>query len=301
MITKTVIKKDKTVIKDVEMIEEIEMTEEFLKEPYYKYDSFDLDKVEKVALELGFRKNTQKLADALKIVVWIERKLQKLGKMQSKTVEYDLEPFGFEGKGEMLVFGQCVTLFTSVIANDLDISFYRAKKAKDLLSQIGLINFLKTIKTSEGKFLKLWVVELEYYGNEINEVAYDISDISSEEAELIENILEENADQLALLDFDTDENDDTTDENDDNIENFDDFNNLSDIVSNNSFADIVSITDISINEKGVVKVKKENKEFEVSLDTAEDLKLIDDFYDDYLMKKFEKLFSITVAEKSGLS
>lgn len=282
--------KDKTdLIKDIEMIEENEMTEEFLAEPYYKYDSFDIEKVEKVALELGFRKNTQKLADSLRVVSWIEEKLQKLGKMESKTVEYDLERFGFEGKGEMLVFGQCVTLFTGVIAKDLGISFYRAKKAKELLSRVGLIRFLKTIKTSEGKFLKLWVVELEYYGNEIIENDFDLCGISAEEAERDKKLLEEYAEQIAILDdfmegvIGAEECadqilDDITDENDDFVKDFDSFEDSSDVR--------IIIFQI-LATLGVIKMKKELK---VSLGSSDNLGIIDDFCENYLMEKCEKLF-----------
>lgn len=130
----------------------------------YEFDGLNREEIINNLLNLGYRRNTKQFANALLIVGWLESKLVKTGKMKSRTVLYSL-PFWEEGeKAEMIVFNQCITIQNCAIANDLGISESSVKKAKEMLSNIGLITFLKTIK-KDGKFIKLWVVDLKYYGN----------------------------------------------------------------------------------------------------------------------------------------
>lgn len=129
----------------------------------YEFDGLNRERITNSLLELNYRRNTKQFQTALAMVNWLEKKLVRTNKMRSRTVLYSL-PCWEEGvKAEMLVFDQCITIQNCAIANDLGISENSVKKAKEMLSNIGLISFLKTIK-KDGKFIKLWVVDLKYYG-----------------------------------------------------------------------------------------------------------------------------------------
>lgn len=145
-------------------MDSIDSTEELV----YEFDGLNREEIINNLLKLNYRRNSKQFETAIAMVGWLEKKLVRTGKMKSKTVLYSL-PCWEEGyKAEMIVFSQCITIQNCAIANDLNISESSVKKAKEMLSNIGLISFLKTIK-KDGKFIKLWVVDLKYYGNcEIN-------------------------------------------------------------------------------------------------------------------------------------